>query len=274
MPVLNKSSSGEWLPLRYVKGVFSFRCRSHHVSIAKRRNSTLYRVSVPPSSYPSCPDNGWTVALHEQPLDVRLTVEQFAAQQDVGDASGVAVVLQRAAAHFQPCAHLLVREVTLPVQQGAALLAEPVEGGKHTVEAPVETEHPFVLMRHQFIHTGFGFSGFTYWNFSNALATVQGILAPVLHHRQDAFHVFGTVIRLVADLAVCQRAVVAQRLQRARADVQHTAHVLIVEPSAHPLLVVVTADFVHPADVCLEFGNHPFKYLSFDTYYFHLAIHY
>lgn len=59
-----------------------------------------------------------------------------------------------------------------PVQQGTALLAEPVEGGKHTVEAPVETEYPFVLMRHQFIHTCFGFSGFTYWNFSNALAPV------------------------------------------------------------------------------------------------------
>ena len=92
--------------------------------------------------------------------------------------------------------------------------------------------------------------------------------------RYQPLNLLRLVIEPAVYLRVADKPPVAQRLQRARADVQHPAHVLVVEPSAHPLLAVVTADFVHPADVCLEFGNHPLKHLSFDTYYFHLAIYY
>lgn len=42
-------------------------------------------------------------------LYVRFLVENLAAQLIVGDYPGVAVVLQGAAAHFQPCRHLPVR---------------------------------------------------------------------------------------------------------------------------------------------------------------------
>ena len=36
--------------VEYGREIFSFRCYSHRISVAKRRNSTLHRASVPPSS--------------------------------------------------------------------------------------------------------------------------------------------------------------------------------------------------------------------------------
>jgi len=73
------------------------------------------------------------------------------------------------------------------------------------------------------------------------------------------------------DLAVCQRPVVTQCLQRAWADVEHPAHVLIVHPLAHSLFSVPMADGIHPADETVELGDQFLKGLFFDCYDFHIV---
>ncbi len=56
------------------------------------------------------------VAVRQHPFDVGFTVEDFAAQLDVGYPPLVAVVLKRPAANFQTCRHFLVGEETLAAQ--------------------------------------------------------------------------------------------------------------------------------------------------------------
>ena len=75
----------------------------------------------------------------------------------------------------------------------------------------------------------------------------------------DALHIFGTVIRFVIDLREGKCAVVPQRLQGARTDVQHPAHVLIVHPLTHCLFAVPMADGIHAADELVELGDHRLK---------------
>ena len=54
----------------------------------------------------------------KHPLDVRFLIKNLATQLVVGNHSVVAVVLQGAAAHFQPCRHLSVREEASPPKVG------------------------------------------------------------------------------------------------------------------------------------------------------------
>lgn len=66
------------------------------------------------------------------------------------------------------------------------------------------------------------------------------------------------------DLAVCQCAVIPKSLQRAWADVEYSAHVLIVHPLAHCLFPMPMADDIHSADEAVELGDHRLKGFSFD----------
>ena len=59
----------------------------------------------------------------KHPLDVRFLVENLAAQLVVGDNPVVAVVLQGAAAHFQPCRNLPVRQEAFTAQSRTAVIA-------------------------------------------------------------------------------------------------------------------------------------------------------
>ena len=65
-------------------------------------------------------------------------------------------------------------------------------------------------------------------------------------------------------LRISQRAVVPKRLQRAWADVEHPAHVLIVHPLTHFLFAVTMADGIHTADEAVELGDQFLKCLFLD----------
>ena len=65
-------------------------------------------------------------------------------------------------------------------------------------------------------------------------------------------------------LRVSQRSVVPKGLQRAWADVEHPANVLIVHLLAHLLLSVPPADGIHATDETVEPGDHRLKGLSFN----------
>ena len=80
----------------------------------------------------------------------------------------------------------------------------------------------------------------------------------------DAFHILGMVICLVVNLREGKRAIVSQRLQRARTDVQHPAHVLIIHPLTHCLFAVPMTDGIHAADELVEPGDHRLKGSFFD----------
>lgn len=73
-----------------------FTCRHRLLFI-----SYFARLSFHPASIP--------IPAHHQLFDVRFLVENLATQLVVGHHPVVAVVLQGAAAHLEPCRHLLVR---------------------------------------------------------------------------------------------------------------------------------------------------------------------
>jgi len=122
----------------------------------------------------------------------------------------------------------------------------------------------------------FGFSGnYNYTLFTASYSYSPALevcfFSPVLDNGDYTLHIFGTVIRLVVYLRVSQRTVVAQGLQRAGADVEHPAHVLIVHPLTHSLFSMPLADGIHTADEMVELGNHLLKGLFFDRYDFHIV---
>ena len=95
---------------------------------------------------------GGTVAVSQHPFDVGLSVEDFAAQLNVGYPPFVAVILKCSAAHFQPCRHLLVREETLPVQCRAVAGSQMLYVVQQTVKTAHEVDYPLVVFVNQFVH--------------------------------------------------------------------------------------------------------------------------
>jgi len=76
-------------------------------------------------------------------------------------------------------------------------------------------------------------------------------------------YIIGTVVGLVVYLRVSQRPVVPKGLQRAWADVEYPAHVLIVHPLVYCLLSVPLTDGIHATDETVELGDHRLKGVSF-----------
>ena len=81
----------------------------------------------------------------------------------------------------------------------------------------------------QFVHITLNLVGLCYYfiQLSDCFTFELCFLSPILNDRNDALHIFGTVVGLVIDLAVCQCSIISERLQRAWTDVEHPTHVLI-----------------------------------------------
>ena len=60
------------------------------------------------------------------------------------------------------------------------------------------------------------------------------------------------LVSLMLDLRVCQRPVLAERLQCSWADVQYLAHVLIIEPLTKPFVCASTCHCFHLIDEAVE----------------------
>ncbi len=152
------------------------------------------------------------------------------------------------------------------------------EAVQQSVNVAHEVDYPLAVLGHQFIHT-LDLAVFTiilyllhYIHYLYSPAFESSFLPSVLDYRHDTLHVLGAVIGLVVDLAVCQSSIIPKCLQRAGADVEHLAHILIVHPLTHRLLPVPMADGIHAADEMVELGDHLLKGLLFNRYDFH--IHY
>ena len=66
-----------------------------------------------------------------------------------------------------------------------------------------------------------------------------------LNKRNDTLNIFWLIVDLMLDLRVCQRPVLAERLQRSWADVQYLTHVLFAEPFAKPFVSFSTSHCLH-----------------------------
>ena len=73
-----------------------FTCRHRLLFVSYFARLSFHPVSIP-------------IPAHHQLFDVRFLVENLATQLVVGHHPVVAVVLQGAAAHLEPCRHFLVR---------------------------------------------------------------------------------------------------------------------------------------------------------------------
>ena len=95
----------------------------------------------------------------KHPFDVRFLVENLAAQLVVGYHSVVAVILQGAAAHFQPCRHLPVREEAFTAQSRTAVCHEVLDAVQQTVKRVAELGDQRMVLGNHFAHCCIGFSG-------------------------------------------------------------------------------------------------------------------
>jgi hypothetical protein len=207
---------------------------------------------------------GGAVAVIQHPFDVGFTVEDFTTQLDIGDTPLITVILKCPTAYLQPCRYLLVGKETLTAQCRAVVGGQMLKTVKQTVEAAHEVDYPLVVLVNQFIHVTLDLVGIVIIVSSYSLSFEPCFLSPVLHNGNDTFHIFGTVVRLVIDLAVCQSSIVPKRLQCTWADAEHPAHVLIVHPLAHCLFPVPLADSLHAADKTVEPCDHCLKSSFFD----------
>ena len=96
----------------------------------------------------ACQPIGGAVTVSKHPFYVGLTVEDFAAQLDVGDASLVPIVLKRPAAHFQPRRYFLIGEETLAAQCRSVVGGQMLEAVQQAVEAVHEVDYPLVVLGH------------------------------------------------------------------------------------------------------------------------------
>ena len=155
---------------------------------------------------------GGAVAVIQHPFDVGFTVEDFAAQLDIGDTPFVTVVLKCPAAHLQPCRHLLVGEETLTAQCRAVVGGQMLYIVKQSVKTAHEVDYPLVVFVNQFVHITLDLVGIVIIVRSYSLSFELCFLSPILHNGDNALHIFGTVVCLVIDLAVCQSPIVSKRL--------------------------------------------------------------
>ena len=95
----------------------------------------------------------------KHPFDVRFLVENLAAQLVVGYHSAVAVILQGAAAHFQPCRHLPVREEAFIAQSRTAVCHEVFDAVQQTVKRVAEPSDQRMVLGNHFTHCYVGCRG-------------------------------------------------------------------------------------------------------------------
>ena len=107
-----------------------------------------------------------------------------------------------------------------------------------------EMDYPLVVSVNQFVHITLDLVGLCHYfiQLSDCFTFELCFLSPILNDRNDALYIFGTVVGLVIDLAVCQCSIISERLQRAWTDVEHPTHVLIVHPLTHCLFSMPLAD--------------------------------
>ncbi len=94
-------------------------------------------------------------------FDVRFLVENLSTQLIVSNHPVVAVVLQGAAAHFQPCRHLPVRQEAFAAQCRTAVCHEILDAVQQTVKRVAELGDQRMVLGYHFTHCHVGFSGKT-----------------------------------------------------------------------------------------------------------------
>lgn len=107
-------------------------------------------LSCCPRSTPRLP-KFVAITLLQHPFDIRGTVEDLAAQFDVGNPSLIAIILQTPAADLQPLRKLLVRIETLTIQRGFTLREQRLQRLGKTLQRLEVRADPLVMFRNQFI---------------------------------------------------------------------------------------------------------------------------
>ena len=107
-------------------------------------------LSCCPRSTPRLP-KFVAITLLQHPFDIRGTVEDLAAQFDVGNPSLIAIILQTPAADLQPLRKLLVRIEILTIQRGFTLREQRLQRLGKTLQRLEVRADPLVMFRNQFI---------------------------------------------------------------------------------------------------------------------------
>ena len=99
------------------------------------------------------------VVRFQYPAQPRFRVKHLPSQKDKRQHAVVAVFLQGASAHFQPCRHLPVRQETFTAQCRTAVCHEVFDAVQQTVKAVAELGDKRMVLGNHFTHCYVGFSG-------------------------------------------------------------------------------------------------------------------
>ena len=184
------------------------------------------------------------IVLLQQPLDVRLPVQDLPAKLDIGNPSLVPVILQAPAADLQ-------HPGKLPVGQEPF----PVEG------RTVVTGKTF----HFFLHLFRSLKVSVLPSFSHLL-----LLASDADVDHQLLHIPGLVIELALEAGERQPSGIAESLQGTRRDVKAQADILAVQSLSGFLTAVSLIQSVHTCGQVLGARQHPLKDTGLDVAYFHI----
>ena len=222
---------------------------------------------VSPVSFFHIALSDWSAVVRFQHLaQTRFRVKLLPAQKDKGKHSVVPVFLQGAPTHTEQFGHLLVRQVTLPVQRRAVTLQKCGKPFRVFLHVLQQHGHDFRVHRDYIVLLVHSASDFKV----NTRLTVCGVNSA--DQRNDPFHVLRLVIKTVADLRVSDKATVAQLRQRAGTDSQLSADLFPGQPFCKPPFIALAlqgGDFLHEST---HLCHHPVESLFLDRYYFHIHV--
>ena len=95
---------------------------------------------------------GVPIAAHQQLLDVGFLVQDFSAQLVIGNHPVVAVVLQGASAHFEPCRHLLVSKELFVTWRSLVACVHSFDAFKQGIQFSDEADLQFTVGKNQVVH--------------------------------------------------------------------------------------------------------------------------
>ena len=205
------------------------------------------------------------IILLQQPLDVRLPVQDLPAELDIGNPSLVPVILQAPAADPQCLGKLPVGQEPFPVEGRTVVTGKTFHFFLYIVQQGEEPADTFVLLVDNTFHLFRSLKVSVLSSFSHGL-----LLASDADVGHQPLHVLRFVIELPLEAGERQPSGIAECLQGTRRDVKTQADILAVQSLSGFLAAVPLIQPVHIFGQFLGACQHPLKDTGLDVTYFHL----
>ena len=180
------------------------------------------------------------IVLLQQPLDVRLPVQDLPAKLDIGNPSLVPVILQAPAADLQHPGKLPVGQEPFPVEGRTVVTGKTLHFFLHVVQQGKEPADTFVLLVDNAFHLFRSLKVSVLPSFSHLLLLTSD--ADVDH---QLLHIPGLVIELALEAGERQPSGIAECLQGTWRDVKAQADILVIHSFTELFLFCLLTKVIH-----------------------------